>query len=258
MADEPIQGTQEAVVPTEVAAVTAEAAPEAETPISSEAQVDRFDELVSKWDTKRLQDEYPARWKAMRQQMDREQTTAHKNFEAKHNEEAQKRVVAQQWTTWWDGLTQYEQQAQPAEKFREVAAAKQILETANVSPEVTQAARRITDGLFTKAKAYEPDADYNDIREPEELFDRVIAARWAKKEKEMGKEQKTAIAAQVREALARAGIQSEQPEKLPGGITSGGHSLSSYLAMSAEARAAFRRDHTDELDRMTREASGGR
>lgn len=255
MVDEPIQGTQEATLPTEMAAPEAEAAPAASE--ATPAEVDEFEADARTLDSKAMAAKYPKRWEALRPHIDRGVTTGIKNFEAKHNEELQRRGVAQQWTTWWDGLTEYERQAQPAEKFREVAVAKQILETATVSPEVTQAARRITEGLYGRAKAYEPDADFSDIKEPEELFDRVIDARWAKKEKQMESEQKKAVAAQVREQLALAGIDSEQPAKLPGGVTRG-QSLSSYLNMSSAEREAFRRERPAELDRMTREAMGGR
>ena len=234
----------------------AEAAPVDSTP--TQAEQDEFEADARTLDSKALAAKYPKRWEALRPHIDREVTTARKNFEAKHNEEVQKRNLATQWTTWWDGLTDEQRQTQPAASLQNVAAAKQILEMANVSPERAQAAQEIAAELFKKAKETEPDADFTDATTPDELFDRVINARWAKKEREMNTMVQKAVDAKVKEALAAAHISSEQPERLPGVNGAGGHSLSSYLGMSSADREAFRRDHADDLDRMTREAMGAK
>ena len=234
MADEPTQVDIEAPAPTEVAATAAEAAPAVSEPTQQEQ--DEFEADARTLDSKALAAKYPKRWEALRPHIDREVTTARKNFEAKHNEEVQKRDLANQWTTWWDNLTDEQRQTQPAAALQNVAAAKQVLEMANVSPERAQAAKEIASELFKRAKETEPDADLDGATTPDELFDRVVNARVAKKEKQMATEIEKTVAAQVKQALAQAGIQSEQPEKLPAVNGAGGHSLSSYLSMSSADR----------------------
>ena len=208
-----------------------------------------------------LKVKYPQVHDIINRRVDRGISKAQERLKQQYSQEAQEREEANRLVNSYNQLSaedklQYRDDPQWGPRI--TAAQKVAAQGKPASPERERVAHEIAEGLFGLFRAEDPDIDLKDITNPVDGVKKVLETWKGKERKAMEREQKTAIEAAVREQLAKAGIQSDQPERLPGGITSGGHSLSSYLAMSAEGRAAFRRDHADDLDRMTREASGVR
>ncbi len=244
MDGEPTGGTVVAEAPVQDSPIEAQPAPVSEAPAAAAPGVSAEDFATLSDDE--LRGKYPQVYDHINRRVDRGISKAQERLKAQYSQEAQQREEANRILTSYNQLSAEEKlqyRDDPSWGPRIVAAQKTVAQGGPASPEREKVAKEIADGLFGLFRAEDPDVDLADITNPVDGVKKVLEAWKGKERKTMDKEVDVKIKAGIKEALAQAGIISEQPEKLPGGVTTtGGDFLKAYAEGRSSDHARARKE----------------